>query len=80
VSVFGPITQEEFLRKMGVDARLAILLQNSTDEALSQNLVQGFSRLVEDTEMGRIYKVMAIVNSRQFWNSPPPAFDEATKI
>jgi|EP00945_MAST-04E_sp_MAST-4E-sp1_P005566 NADH dehydrogenase [ubiquinone] 1 alpha subcomplex assembly factor 7 len=60
----GVVEQGAFLRNMGIEFRIAKLLENATDDE-AQDLIEAYERLTGENEndMGRIYKVMGIVNS-----------------
>ncbi|PWA81994.1 S-adenosyl-L-methionine-dependent methyltransferase MidA [Artemisia annua] len=78
VSVYGPITQSQFLGNLGINFRVEALLQNCTEEQ-AESLRTGYWRLVGDGEapfwegpdeqtpigMGSRYLAMAIVNKKQ---------------
>ncbi|KAI8818400.1 S-adenosyl-L-methionine-dependent methyltransferase [Fimicolochytrium jonesii] len=55
----GPITQSTFLRAMGIAPRMNMLLQNA-DAKTRKELATAFDRLVSPSQMGTVYKVMAI--------------------
>ena len=57
----GPITQHDFLLRMGLDLRVKKLVQGALDVARRKHIVQGADRLVSLTGMGKEYKVMGIV-------------------
>jgi NADH dehydrogenase [ubiquinone] 1 alpha subcomplex assembly factor 7 len=60
-SVFGPMTQRDFLLGLGILERSAMLMRQATlEEALA--LESGTARLTEDTPtgMGRLFKVLAV--------------------
>ncbi|KAF7802936.1 protein arginine methyltransferase NDUFAF7, mitochondrial [Senna tora] len=78
VSIYGPITQSQFLGSLGINFRVEALLHNCTDEQ-AEALKTGYWRLVGDGEapfwegpddsvpigMGTRYLAMAIVNKKQ---------------
>ncbi|XP_057491254.1 uncharacterized protein LOC130776988 isoform X1 [Actinidia eriantha] len=78
VSVYGPITQSQFLGSLGINFRVEALLENCTDEQ-AESLRTGYWRLVGDGEapfwegpddqvpigMGTRYLAMTIVNKKQ---------------
>ncbi|GJV58789.1 protein arginine methyltransferase NDUFAF7, mitochondrial [Tanacetum coccineum] len=78
VSVYGPISQSQFLGNLGINFRVEALLQNCTEEQ-AESLRTGYWRLVGDGEapfwegpdeqtpigMGSRYLAMAIVNKKQ---------------
>lgn len=83
VSVYGPITQSQFLGSLGINFRVEALLQNCTEEQI-EPLKIGYWRLMGEGEapfwegpdeqapngMGTRYLAMAIVNKKQ--GSPVP--------
>ena len=62
VAVADAIGQGEFLINMGIQHRLAALLANCESEEQQEVLFESYERLVEDDQMGAIYKVMGIVH------------------
>ncbi|TMW56265.1 hypothetical protein Poli38472_008913 [Pythium oligandrum] len=63
VSAFGPIGQGDFLKAMGIEHRLAMLLQNCETEAEQEELFSAYERLVNSDQMGTIFKAMAITHT-----------------
>ncbi|KAJ1965934.1 hypothetical protein IWQ62_002541 [Dispira parvispora] len=57
---YGPIQQNEFLGRMGIETRLSTLLKNITSAKEQEELILGYNRLVDPSFMGKVYKVMAI--------------------
>ena len=55
-------TQKEFLEAMGIDARLTALLRDCDDEEEAGTLIEGFDRLVNEKQMGSVYKVLTFYN------------------
>lgn len=62
LKVYGPITQGEFLINLGIEARLAKLIRKSEKDKDIDALISSFLRLIEEDQMGKVYKVMAITN------------------
>jgi len=60
VDVVGPVTQGEFLRALGIAARAQVLYEKATDEQ-RQDIMSALKRLTAEKEMGRLFKVMALV-------------------
>lgn len=56
--VVGPVTQEEFLKNMGIEYRVASLIRSRVFEHEKVKVYQDFQRLTKD--MGICYKVMAL--------------------
>jgi len=60
--VHGPVTQGFFLRQIGIVQRAQALMRNASAEQreeIERSLVRLISE-VQDTDMGRLFKVMAI--------------------
>ncbi|GFG40096.1 hypothetical protein Cfor_10983 [Coptotermes formosanus] len=60
--MFGPVTQRDFLKRMGIDVRLQILLQNC-DEKQKQNLLFGYHMMVDEDKMGERFKLFSLFPS-----------------
>jgi NADH dehydrogenase [ubiquinone] 1 alpha subcomplex assembly factor 7 len=60
VDVVGPTTQGEFLRGLGIAARAQVLYEKAT-EAQRQDIMSALKRLTAEKEMGRLFKVMALI-------------------
>lgn len=54
------ITQREFLRRMGGKQRMEQLLRHAASDAVRQNIVTGYERLIAHDKMGELFKVLAI--------------------
>ncbi|KAM3931208.1 protein arginine methyltransferase NDUFAF7, mitochondrial [Leptodactylus fuscus] len=52
VATLGPITQQEFLKNMGIDLRMKVLLDNNKDESTQQHLLQSYDFLMNPSKMG----------------------------
>ncbi len=61
---FGPITQGEFLRRLGIEARAARLKQNATAKTAAE-IDAALARLTGSgrNEMGRLFKAVALADS-----------------
>lgn len=73
VQGFGPIGQGAFLKNMGIEHRLAVLLQNASTEEQQEELFSAYERLVEPDQMGSIFKAMALTHTDV---GRPVGFDE----
>jgi len=60
VTTYGPQPQGEFLRQLGIDARMAILLKNARGDSQTKSLIATYERLVNEDQMGLTYKAMTI--------------------
>jgi NADH dehydrogenase [ubiquinone] 1 alpha subcomplex assembly factor 7 len=56
---WGPVTQGDWLRALGIEARAATLLAKA-DAAQSETIRSGCRRLIDPAQMGALFKVMAI--------------------
>ncbi|KAF4518688.1 hypothetical protein B566_EDAN002724 [Ephemera danica] len=58
---FGPVTQKDFLKQLGIECRLEVLLQNPnlTPEA-KENLKASVNKLIHPSEMGERFKFFAV--------------------
>uniref|UniRef100_A0AAA9TEU9 Protein arginine methyltransferase NDUFAF7 n=1 Tax=Bos taurus TaxID=9913 RepID=A0AAA9TEU9_BOVIN len=84
VASLGPVEQQTFLRNMGIDVRLKILLDKTDDPSLRQQLLQGYNMLMNPMKMGERFNFLALVphqrlhgrnhqtNARQSKPSPSP--------
>lgn len=76
LTTYGPVTQGEFLRSMGIDFRLVELLKKlEDDDPRADQLVSGYERLVGNGEgqMGSAYKAWAFTSK----GVTPAGFDNA---
>ena len=71
VDVHGPVTQGLFLKRLGIEVRAAALVRNASDTTASE-IVSACRRLVDNKQMGGLFKVMALTSHNQ---STPPGFD-----
>lgn len=69
--VDGPVLQRDFLLRLGLERRQAVLETSVTDEPARENLRAGTLRLVSRQEMGELFKVMAISSPSL---AEPPGF------
>uniref|UniRef100_A0A131Y4J2 Protein arginine methyltransferase NDUFAF7 n=1 Tax=Ixodes ricinus TaxID=34613 RepID=A0A131Y4J2_IXORI len=57
---FGPVTQEQFLKNMGINIRLQKLLDNCQDADLRQELLSGYDMLTNPEKMGERFKFFGV--------------------
>ncbi len=80
VRAFGPMPQGEFLSAMGIETRLQALLDGKGGEGLSDRqallLYDSYRRLVDPDQMGRKYKVLALLSTKH--QGPAIAFPSGT--
>ena len=70
-AAFGPVGQGDFLRRIGIHARLAKLAHGADPEA-ARNLSLASRRLLADDEMGTLFKVVAFQPTAA---GAPPGFE-----
>lgn len=71
--VFGPMTQGEFLERLGITARMQALINAAQDDAQKKDLIAAHKRLCSPDEMGSLFKVICATHPAQ---PNPPAFEE----
>ncbi|NWI92000.1 NDUF7 methyltransferase, partial [Pitta sordida] len=60
-TTLGPIKQREFLKNMGIDLRLQVLLQNSRDTATREQLLRSYDMLMNPEKMGDCFNFFALL-------------------
>ncbi|NXS45682.1 NDUF7 methyltransferase, partial [Balaeniceps rex] len=60
-ATLGPIKQREFLKNMGIDLRLQVLLQNSRDTATREQLLHSYDMLMNPKKMGDCFNFFALL-------------------
>lgn len=60
VACLGPITQQEFLKNMGIDLRMKILLENNKDATTQQHLIQSYDFLMDPCKMGQRFNFFSM--------------------
>lgn len=66
VACVGPVTQSSFLRNMGIDARLQVLLRNSPDAASRSQLLCSYGVLMDPKQMGQRFQFFAVLPQSRF--------------
>lgn len=66
---FGPVAQGDFLKALGIEARAAALIR--ANPAAADAVARALYRLTDDTAMGRLFKMFAIM---PLASAPPPGF------
>ncbi|XP_037663745.1 protein arginine methyltransferase NDUFAF7, mitochondrial isoform X2 [Choloepus didactylus] len=61
VASLGPIKQQMFLKNMGIDVRLKVLLDNSDEASMRQHLLQGYDMLMNPKKMGERFNFFALL-------------------
>lgn len=68
---FGPISQRELLRRLGIEARLAQLL-GQADGPTGERVLAGYRRLTEPDRMGNLFKALCLAGPAP---KEPTAYD-----
>nr|KAF6448133.1 NADH:ubiquinone oxidoreductase complex assembly factor 7 [Rousettus aegyptiacus] len=61
VASLGPIKQQTFLKNMGIDVRLKVLLDKSDEPSSRQQLLQGYDMLMNPKKMGERFNFFALL-------------------
>lgn len=71
----GPVAQGEFLRRLGIELRAEQLARHATPRQ-AQDIHAGCKRLIAPSEMGTLFKALAITHPDM---AAPPGFDEQSE-
>ncbi|XP_019884478.1 protein arginine methyltransferase NDUFAF7, mitochondrial [Camponotus floridanus] len=55
---FGPVTQRKFLKSLGIDLRLKMILQNATN-VQKQQIESGYHMITDEDKMGNCFQVLS---------------------
>nr|XP_006135286.1 protein arginine methyltransferase NDUFAF7, mitochondrial [Pelodiscus sinensis] len=69
VATLGPIKQQEFLKNMGIDVRLQVLLRNISDTAMREQLLQGYDMLMNPKKMGDRFNFFGLLPHQRLTHS-----------
>ncbi|XP_033846371.1 protein arginine methyltransferase NDUFAF7, mitochondrial [Periophthalmus magnuspinnatus] len=61
VACVGPVSQNSFLRNMGIDARLQVLLKNCPDLASRCQLLRSYHTLMDPGQMGERFQFFGVL-------------------
>ncbi|XP_066234587.1 protein arginine methyltransferase NDUFAF7, mitochondrial isoform X3 [Saccopteryx leptura] len=71
VASLGPIKQQTFLKNMGIDVRLKVLLGKSTEPSLRQQLLEGYDMLMNPKKMGERFNFFALLPHQRLHGRNP---------
>ncbi|KAH0622556.1 hypothetical protein JD844_024953 [Phrynosoma platyrhinos] len=74
VATLGPIKQQDFLRNMGIDIRMQVLLQNANDAVNRNQLLRSYEMLMDLDRMGGRFNFFAMLPHNRLSSS-----DQVTK-
>ncbi|XP_030626736.1 protein arginine methyltransferase NDUFAF7, mitochondrial [Chanos chanos] len=69
VACVGPITQRNFLKNMGIDTRLQVLLRSCADPSTRTQLIRGYDMLTNPQKMGERFLFFGLLARRRL--APP---------
>uniref|UniRef100_A0AAY4CDA3 Protein arginine methyltransferase NDUFAF7 n=1 Tax=Denticeps clupeoides TaxID=299321 RepID=A0AAY4CDA3_9TELE len=72
VTCIGPISQRAFLKNMGIDTRLQVLLRHCQDPSNQAQLIQGYDILTNPEKMGERFQFFTLLNHRRKGPAPLP--------
>ncbi|KAM8832277.1 protein arginine methyltransferase NDUFAF7, mitochondrial isoform 2-T2 [Spinachia spinachia] len=70
VACLGPITQRTFLKNMGIDSRMQVLLRSCSDESTRQQLIDSYDVLTNAAKMGERFLFFGLLHHGRL--APPP--------
>ncbi|XP_034017971.1 protein arginine methyltransferase NDUFAF7, mitochondrial [Thalassophryne amazonica] len=62
VACLGPISQRTFLKNMGIDTRLQVLLKNCSDPSTRKQMLTGFDMLTNPEKMGERFQFFSLLH------------------
>ncbi|XP_068609834.1 protein arginine methyltransferase NDUFAF7, mitochondrial [Brachionichthys hirsutus] len=62
VACLGPVTQRTFLKNMGIDTRLQVLLRSCSDASTRKQLIGGYDMLTNRTKMGECFHFLSLLH------------------
>uniref|UniRef100_A0A674NEN5 Protein arginine methyltransferase NDUFAF7 n=1 Tax=Takifugu rubripes TaxID=31033 RepID=A0A674NEN5_TAKRU len=62
VACMGPLAQRAFLKNMGIDARMQVLLRNCTDASTRKQLINSYALLTDPAQMGERFNFFCLLH------------------
>ncbi|XP_014326552.1 protein arginine methyltransferase NDUFAF7, mitochondrial [Xiphophorus maculatus] len=72
VACLGPVTQRAFLKNMGGDARMQVLLRNCSDPSSRKQLIQSYDLLTSPAHMGERFLFLCLLAPGRLAAPPTP--------
>ncbi|KAM4528675.1 protein arginine methyltransferase NDUFAF7, mitochondrial isoform 2-T2 [Fundulus diaphanus] len=72
VACLGPVTQRTFLKNMGIDARMQVLLRSCSDPSTRQQLLGSYDLLTNPSRMGERFHFFSLLHPRRLAAPPTP--------
>ncbi|XP_041722011.1 protein arginine methyltransferase NDUFAF7, mitochondrial isoform X1 [Coregonus clupeaformis] len=71
VACMGPVSQRDFLKNMGIDTRLQVLLRNCAAPSTRSQLIQGYDMLTNPLKMGERFQFFTMLNHSRLTRTEP---------
>ncbi|XP_063352357.1 protein arginine methyltransferase NDUFAF7, mitochondrial isoform X2 [Pelmatolapia mariae] len=62
VACLGPVTQRTFLKNMGIDTRMQVLLRNCSDPSTRKQLISSYNMLTNPAKMGERFHFFSLLH------------------
>ncbi|MEQ2174630.1 hypothetical protein GOODEAATRI_009829 [Goodea atripinnis] len=62
VACLGPVTQRTFLKNMGIDVRMQVLLRNCSDPSTRKQLISSYDMLTNPSKMGERFHFFSLLH------------------
>uniref|UniRef100_A0A8C5ECE6 Protein arginine methyltransferase NDUFAF7 n=1 Tax=Gouania willdenowi TaxID=441366 RepID=A0A8C5ECE6_GOUWI len=70
VACLGPITQRVFLKNMGIDTRMQVLLRNCVDASIRKQLINSYDALTNPDRMGERFHFFSLLHLSRLATPP----------